>query len=265
MKLNYIILGILILIILGVFFINHPKKRDAFIDNNPPPTKQYREFPENITLSFSESFNTTGGYQILLRLYTVRGYTCYDYKINADVEIQEDVILVNIKGISSSKSSSKSSLIETCPTISAPAHFSKNLGGEIEGNYLVIIRYEDKEDKYNLSITKEEIRVKTISSSFTVLRNKDVLKRFPLGTIKVSCSKKADDPHESLCDQFYKDLESLGATKSNKEYAKQLSRTHSVLYDYSGNLTALKNLVDKYSQYDYMIIKVYTPREYFHS
>ena len=259
MKLNYILLGVLVIIILGFLFINHSlRKNHTFLppDHTPPPsTRHYEKLPGNITLSVSEELSDKGT-QIYLKLYTVKIYPCTGYRLNADFKIQGNTILVDIKGISSPEGG----LGYTVPTVSKRARFSKDIS-KIEGNYLLIIRNGTREDKYNLSITKEEVRIDTISSSFTHLsRSRNRVLRFPLGSIKVRCDKRADDPHESLCDQFYKDLESIGATKSNKEYAKQLSRTHSVLYDYSGNLTALKNLVDKYSRYDYMSIEVWTPR-----
>src|SRR3989338_6926689 len=149
---------ILILLVIGLIILISGCVREEPI--LPPKEGVYEELEGSVKLSISERFTEErDGGHISLNLATEKIYGCYNFQLNSNVKIQGNIIIVEIKNVFKP---------EMCLEALGPAKFSKNLG-KIEGDYQLTMKYKDEEDKYNLKITKEDIKINLISSSFTIL------------------------------------------------------------------------------------------------
>jgi len=192
---------------------------------------------------------------IILSGTTVDSYGSGRYSLDTKLDITNKKIICNIYGVRAFDG--------LAPSMICPAGFSKDLH-DISGNFDLFIRYSNNEDSYKLSITKEEINIIPLATSFTQVENQ-LLLRIPDNIIWIECSNSyGDGNRESLCSQFHSDLVSLGATKVNLRegyYAHNKNLYYQYkdkFYKYLGKIDQLKLLANKFNNYRYLNIVIRT-------
>jgi hypothetical protein len=118
---------------------------------------EYEDLEGNVRLSISEKFTgEDDGAHILLKLATERIYggncllCCHVGKEGSTITVEIENVLRRRIG----------------ETVLWPLTFSTDLG-KGEGEFRLIVKYKDKEDVYDLTITTESIEVNPVTSSFT--------------------------------------------------------------------------------------------------
>jgi len=247
------IIALVVIIVVGVFLTyaiyqsQQVKKLDY--QNKQLPKSQIASNVGKINITISEkSTENFDGRHIIIRLSTKEQYSCSNIQLDVNTSIKEKIISFDILGMKEAS---------ICTTALGPASFVYDLGN-ISGEYKLSINNLDNKDLLDLSVNDETIKISKVVSSFADIEKKIIL-RFPKGTIKVDCTRKTKETRENMCNQFNQDLENIGARRSNKDYAKLLN-SGVFLYEYDGEETKLKDLINNYRQYDQMLIEIYTWR-----
>jgi hypothetical protein len=231
------------------------------------PKEANKNIPEILNITITENSYPTLGRNIYLSLATMGFYPNLNYYIEGDMEVKGNEIIVNIKSENGDIKTTKPKGF-VLPSF-GPATFGKTLTN-LEGDFIVKVRYQGKEDKYKLKITKDYAQITEESSSFSKLAKeftpvasakpngvsqgfgadiKEItINRFPQNMIKIWCTSNSEN--NNLCLQFYNDLDGLGLTKadSSNAYIKEwaVKEPTYVFYNYEGNLSDLTLILKKY-------------------
>jgi len=238
------------IVIVGIAFGSYYLTREGGVEGT------YAELEGNVNLSISEKFTEAkDGAHIFLNLATERIYACCNFLLNSEVKIRGSEITVEVKNVF---------MPRICLTASGPATFSKDLG-KIEGDYgdyRLILKHKNREDSYNLKITKDKIEINPNSQTFTIFNQSPILYRVPENIIWIHCGHydrvgcEKNQEYIKICERFFKEplISNLQPFEpENGEYAlgnfKGVEGWEYKHFKFYGDISSLEELVENYSIY----------------
>ncbi len=134
--------------------------------------------------------------EIYLNLATEKIYGCCNFPIIADCNIKGNIITVNLSGINKSG---------ICLTALGPATANLKLG-QIEGDYILIIRSSYFSDNYNLSVNSSNINVSGAETNNTKPAKRNY-QRYPENSMVYYCGTLTENSY--LCQDFIDTLKTV--------------------------------------------------------